>query len=65
MKHTDHCGNIHWNHYGKSDKVNAFDNQNADFQEGYAWGVETYAYDAQVVLKTAEGAADGRSGHQE
>jgi hypothetical protein len=50
MKRTDHCGQVHWNLYKKSDKANAFDNQNADFQEGYAWGIETFAYHSQNVL---------------
>jgi hypothetical protein len=47
----DHCGNVHRKYYGKSDKANAPENQNADFQSGYAWGIETFAYDADKALK--------------
>ena len=47
----DHCGKIHKEKYGKSDKANASENQNADFQEGYAWGIETFAYHSITVLK--------------
>jgi hypothetical protein len=47
----DHCGNIHRQLHGRSDKANAIDNQNADFQEGYAWGRETFAYNGELVLK--------------
>jgi hypothetical protein len=50
MKREDRCGQVHFNLYGRSDKANAFDNQNADFQEGYAWGIETFAYHSKNVL---------------
>lgn len=51
MKYDDKCGEIHRQQYGRSDKANACDNQNADFQEGYAWGIETFAYNSDKVLK--------------
>lgn len=51
MKHEDHCEAVHRKLYGKSDKANAFENQNADFREGYDWGIQTFAYDAEKVLK--------------
>ena len=51
MKYEDHPGNIHRQHYNKSDKANALENNNADFREGYDWGIKTFAYNAKVVLK--------------
>jgi hypothetical protein len=51
MKREDHCGNSHRQFYNKPDKANAVENQNADFQEGYAWDIETFAYHAETVLK--------------
>ena len=44
MKREDYCGNTHRKYYNKSDKANAVENQNSDFQEGYAWGI-TFAQD--------------------
>jgi hypothetical protein len=46
----DHCGNVHRQYYGRSDKANAWENQNADFQAGYAWGIETFAYGSDKVI---------------
>ena len=51
MKREDSCEKIHQQQYGKSDKANAACNQNPDFQEGYAWGIETFAFQAEMILK--------------
>jgi hypothetical protein len=37
----DTAGRIHRDQYGRSDKVNAPQNQNREFQEGYRAGVDT------------------------
>jgi hypothetical protein len=55
MKYIDDCGQIHRKRYGKSDKANASENRNSDFQGGYAWGVETYACDARKVILAEAG----------
>ena len=47
----DYPGKIHRQQYGRSDKANAPENQNADWQEGYAWGIETFAYDPTLILQ--------------
>jgi hypothetical protein len=47
---TDYSGERHRQKYGRSDKANAFDNQNSDWREGYDWGVETFAYDSNKIL---------------
>jgi hypothetical protein len=35
---NDIAGAVHWKYYGKSDKVNAPENRNREFQEGYCTG---------------------------
>ena len=47
----DHAGRIHRDKYGRSDKVNAPENQNREFQDGYRTGVSSIAYQAQQIIK--------------
>ena len=49
--HGDIPGNIHRQHYGRSDKVNAACNQNPDFQEAYRIGAGSMAYRAEQILE--------------
>ena len=46
----DHAGRIHRDQYGRSDKVNAPENQNREFQDGYRKGVDTYGEDAVKMI---------------
>ena len=41
----DTAGRIHRDQYGRSDKVNAPENQNREFQDGYRAGVDTLGED--------------------
>jgi hypothetical protein len=47
----DVAGNVHRKLYGMSDKINAPENQNREFQEGYRVGASSMAYSAELVLK--------------
>ena len=46
----DTAGRIHRDQYGRSDKVNAPENQNREFQNGYRAGVETLGLDAVKMI---------------
>jgi hypothetical protein len=50
----DTPGKIHRERYGKSDKVNAVQNRNNEFQEGYAMGVQSFGEDAFTVIEEEE-----------
>jgi hypothetical protein len=50
----DTAGRNHFSIYGKSDKANAVGNRNNEFQDGYAMGVESIAYDPQKVIEEEE-----------
>jgi hypothetical protein len=50
----DTTGRNHFSIYGKSDKANAVGNRNNEFQDGYAMGVESIAYDPQKVIEEEE-----------
>jgi hypothetical protein len=50
----DTAGRNHFSIYGKSDKANAVGNRNNEFQDGYAMGVESIAYDPQKVSEEEE-----------
>ena len=45
------AGNVHRKLYGVSDKINAPENQDREFQEGYRVGASSMAYSAELVLK--------------
>jgi hypothetical protein len=47
----DTPGNIHRKLYGKSDKINAPENQNNEFQRGYWTGASSMAYRAEQILE--------------
>ena len=47
----DVAGDVHRKLYGMSDKINAPENQNREFQEGYGVGASSMAYSAELVLK--------------
>ena len=47
----DVAGNVHRKLYGMSDKINAPENQNREFQEGYRVGAGSMAYSAELVLR--------------
>lgn len=47
----DIAGNVHMKFYGKSDKLNAYENQNTEFRTGYWRGVETLGSDAKVLIE--------------
>jgi hypothetical protein len=42
---------VHREKYGKSDKLNAPENQNPEFQDGYRTGVDTLGFDARKVIE--------------
>ena len=46
----DHCGKLHQEQYGKSDKANASENQNADCRKAMPGAIETFAYHSNTVL---------------
>jgi hypothetical protein len=46
----DIAGRIHRDEYGLSDKLNAPENQNHEFQDGYRAGVETLGHDAVKMI---------------
>ena len=46
----DTAGRIHRDQYGRSDKVNAPENQNREFQDGYRAGVDTLGEDAIKMI---------------
>ena len=50
-KKPDTAGNVHRQLYDKSDKVNACENQNKEFQEGYRTGASSIGYDALKVIE--------------
>jgi hypothetical protein len=47
----DIAGRVHREKYGKSDKRNAPENQNREFQDGYSTGVDSLAFDARKVIE--------------
>jgi hypothetical protein len=47
---NDPAGKLHLKFYNRSDKANARSNQNAEWQEGFAIGVETVKHDARSVI---------------
>ena len=51
MTKEDTAGNVHRKLYGKSDKVNALENRNDEFQGGYWTGVDSLGYDARKVIE--------------
>jgi hypothetical protein len=49
---TEHiAGDVHFRYYGKSDKMNARENQNREFQDGYSAGVDSLGFDACKVIE--------------
>jgi hypothetical protein len=50
----DTAGRIHRERYGKSDKLNAVENRNSEFRDGYAIGVESLGEDARKVVEAEE-----------
>jgi hypothetical protein len=50
MMNKDTAGRVHWQLYGKSDKLNAPCNKNVEFRSGYCKGVETYGHKAEVII---------------
>jgi hypothetical protein len=47
----DIAGDVHFRYYGKSDKINALENQNREFQDGYSAGVDSLGFDARKVIE--------------
>jgi hypothetical protein len=47
----DHAGRTHRDTARRSDKVNAPENQNREFQDGYRTGVESLGDDASKVIE--------------
>ena len=47
----DTAGRVHREKYGKSDKPNAPENQNREFQDGYSTGVDSLGFDARKVIE--------------
>jgi hypothetical protein len=47
----DTAGRVHREKYGKSDKLNAPENQNREFQDGYSTGVDSLGFDARKVIE--------------
>jgi hypothetical protein len=47
----DTAGRVHREKYGKSDKRNAPENQNPEFQDGYRIGVDSLGFDARKVIE--------------
>jgi hypothetical protein len=47
----DTAGRVHREKYGKSDKLNAPENQNPEFQDGYRTGVDSLGFDARKVIE--------------
>ena len=47
----DTAGQVHRKLYGKSDKANAIENRNNEFQDGYAMGVHSLGEDARKVIE--------------
>ena len=48
---NDTAGRVNRKRYGRSDKANARENRNPEFQEGYAKGIESLAYDPLGLLQ--------------
>ena len=46
----DTAGRIHRDQYGRSDKVNAPENQNREFRDGYRAAVDTHGEDAIKMI---------------
>ena len=51
----DTADRIHRDEYGRSDKVNAPENQNREFQDGYRAGVDTLGEDAVRMMRHQNG----------
>jgi hypothetical protein len=47
----DHAGRIHREQHGRSDKLNAPENQNREFQDGYRTGDDSLGFDARKVIE--------------
>ena len=47
----DIAGNVHRKYYGKSDKANASENQNREFQDGFSADVDSLGFDARRSSK--------------
>jgi hypothetical protein len=47
----DHAGRSHPDKYGRSDKVNAPENQNREFQDGYRAGAGSMAYRTEQIIE--------------
>jgi hypothetical protein len=47
----DTAARVHREKYGKSDKRNAPENQNPEFQDGYRTGVDSLGFDARKVIE--------------
>ena len=47
----DTAGRVHREKYGKSDKLNAPENQNREFQDGYSTAVDSLGFDARKVIE--------------
>jgi hypothetical protein len=47
----DIAGNVHFKYYGKSDKLNASENQNREFQDGFSAGADSLGFDAREVIE--------------
>ena len=45
------AGTVHWKYYGESDKVNAPENLNREFQEGYCTGIGGFGYNATQTIE--------------
>ena len=47
----DIAGEVHRKFYGKSDKINAHENQNPELQVGYSAGMGSLGFDARKVIE--------------
>jgi hypothetical protein len=47
----DHAGRVHREQYGRSDRLNAPENQNREFQDGYRTNVDSLGFDAQKLIE--------------
>ena len=47
---NDPAGHVHRKRYGRSDKANARENRNPEFQEGYAKGIDSLAYNPIKIV---------------
>jgi hypothetical protein len=48
---NDSAGDVHRKLFGKSDKLNAPENQNTEFRIGYWTGVNSVGYDASSIIE--------------